>query len=290
MDRLTAWIAPGTPIAVVAPCHPFDPSRLEAGLARITAMGHTAVLFDGALAPYRYLAAPDDVRRAHLLKAFADPAFGAVWAARGGSGVSRLLRDLDVSTWGDKPLIGFSDLTPLLNLHARHGGRALHAPVVNSLTTTAPEDVTAVFGVLSGAPPVPLQGDVWRPGNVRGRLVGGNLSLLAATCGTPWQIDGRGAIVLIEEIGEVPYRIDRMVQQLRDAGVFDGAEGLALGGFDDCAPPKGATWTLEDVLRELSDAIGLPTVAHLPFGHGHRNLPLGLGRVGQLADGVLTWT
>ena len=290
MVGLIPWLQPGAPIAVVAPCHPFDPSRLQAGLDRIAQAGHSAVLFDGALQPWHYLAAPDDVRRAHLLKAFTDPAFGAVWAARGGSGMSRLLRDLPIDSWGTRTLIGFSDLTPLLNLHARHGGRALHAPVVNSLATTSPDDVRALFSLLEGGAPTPLQGDVWRPGDISGRLVGGNLSLLAATCGTPWQVDGRDALIVLEEVGEAPYRIDRMLQQLRDAGVFDGAVGLALGGFDDCAPPKGADWTLDDVLRELTDGIGLPTVAHLPFGHGPRNLPLGLGRTGRLTAGGLSWT
>jgi muramoyltetrapeptide carboxypeptidase len=286
---MTVWLPADAPIAVVAPCHPYDPTRLQAGLDRIAAAGHTAVLFDGALQPDRYLAAPDDVRRAHLLQAFDDPAFGAVWAARGGSGMSRLLRGLPVATWGAKTLIGFSDLTPLLNLHARHGGRALHAPVVNSLPQTDPDDVSALFAVLAGAEPTPLRGDRWQGGDVQGRLVGGNLSLLAATCGTPWQIDGRGAIVVIEEIGEVPYRVDRMFQQLRDAGLFDGAAGIALGGFDDCAPPRDATWSLEDVLRDLVAPLGLPTLANLPFGHGRRNLPLGLGRPATMAGDALSW-
>ena len=116
------------------------------------------------------------------------------------------------------------------------------------------------------------------PGQARGRLLGGCLSLIAASLGCPEQLDARGAILLLEDVIEPPFRIDRMLTQLRRAGVFDGVRGVVLGDFPACAPPAGATWTLEEVLRDRLGDLGVPVVWRMPYGHTARpslTLPLG---------------
>ena len=116
------------------------------------------------------------------------------------------------------------------------------------------------------------------PGKARGRLVGGCLSLIVASIGCPEELDARGAILLLEDVIEPPFRIDRMLTQLRRAGVFDGVRGIVLGDFPACHPEKDAGWTLEDVLRDRLGDLGVPVVVALPYGHTARpslTLPLG---------------
>jgi muramoyltetrapeptide carboxypeptidase len=174
----------------------------------------------------------------------------------------------------------------LLNhLYRTNGGVNIHGPVLHSLASTDEGDRRSLFDLLSGRPLAALHGEVWVSGHASGPLVGGNLSMIAATCGTPWQLDARGALLFLEDVGEAPYRIDRMLQQLRDAGVFEGVAGLLLGTWDGCAAPSGAGWTLEDVLREAVDDLGVPVLAGLPFGHGARNHPLPIGAIATL-DGA----
>lgn len=283
-----AILPPGTPIAVVAPSHAYDPDKLAAGVALARGAGHDLHLFEGTLTPDRYLASPDATRLAHLRDALRDPAWGAVWAVRGGSGVSRLLRHLPWDDLPPRPLLGFSDLTPLLH-HLPHatGGVTVHAPVLHSLAGTDPTDREALFRLLAGAPVAPVRAEVWVEGDVLAPATGGNLAMLASTCGTPWQVRAEGKLLLLEDVGEAPYRVDRMIQQLLDAGVFHGVLGVLLGTWDGCRPPEGARWTLDDVLRDLLEPLGVPVLAHLPVGHGARNHPVPFGPPVALRDGAL---
>lgn len=266
------------PIAVVASSHAFDPARLDAGLDLVRAAGWDCELFPDLLQPHRYFAAPDLWRRDQLAAALTDPRFGAVWPVRGGSGMTRLIDDLPWDRVRPVPVLGFSDVTPLLHaMYTRARTRALHAPVLHSLTSTAAEDHDALFAVMDGAPPPPMRGEVWVDGIASGPLVGGNLTLIAATCGTRWQLRARDRILFLEDIGEQPFRIDRMLQQCKQAGVLRGVRAVLLGGFDGCNPPAGASWTLDDVLREHLLPLGVPIVARLPFGHGVRNAPMIVG-------------
>jgi muramoyltetrapeptide carboxypeptidase len=281
-------VPPGTPIAVVAPSHAYDPAKLAAGMALAREAGHDLHLFEGTLTPDRYLASGDATRLAHLTDALRDPAWGAVWAVRGGSGVSRLLRHLPWHDLPARPLLGFSDLTPLLH-HLAHatGAVTVHAPVLHSLSSTDPSDREALFRLLAGQPVTPVHGVPWVDGDVDAPAVGGNLAMLASTCGTPWQVRAEGKLLLLEDVGEAPYRVDRMIQQLLDAGVFRGVAGVLLGTWDGCRPPEGAPWTLDDVLRDLVTPLGVPVLAHLPVGHGARNHPVPFGPTVAIRGGAL---
>lgn len=278
----------GAPIAVVAPASAFDPERLDAGLTLLRAMGYDPRPLPGLLAPVRSLAASDETRLAHLTAALADPEWAAVWAVRGGFGLTRILDRLPWERLPARPILGFSDLTPLLDAAAaRLGSDAIHGPVVHSLPTTDEASIEWLDRLLQGAPLPPLPGEVWVEGRGEGPLVGGNLCMLAATCGTPFQVDTRGAILVIEEIGEAAYRVDRLLTQLRGAGLLDALAGVAVGELLGCDAPPGAGWAVTDVLRDHLLGLGVPVLTGLPIGHGPANRAFRVRGPGRIAAGAL---
>lgn len=277
------------PIAVIAPCGAYDVDRFEAGLAIARAHGFDLRPLPGNLQPHRYLAAPDSVRRDQLIEAFTDPAYGAVWIARGGYGLTRILDDLPIDDFERRPVIGFSDVTALFSVLYKNGlGPCIHGPVVHSLPKTDEASLDALFALLNGERPV-LHGRTWVEGSVTAPVAGGNLCLMAATAGTSQQLDVSGHILVLEEIGEPAYRVDRMLQQCTDSGVFDGLAGVALGEFVACRVPEGADWTLEDMLRDHLERLAIPVVADLPIGHGLANQPFVWGDIATLDSGTLAF-
>ncbi|MEQ1567522.1 MAG: LD-carboxypeptidase [Myxococcota bacterium] len=288
---MTPLIRCGDPIAVVAPCGIHDPARLERGLEIARARGHNLVLFPDLLRPHRYLASDDGHRVAQLTEALSSPEWAAVWITRGGYGLTRILERIDPARVRPKPIIGFSDLTALFCALQPHPvGPFIHGPVVHSLPVTDAGSVDALFDLLAGHPPPPFTGQTWVEGEATGPVWGGNLSLLAALCGTPWQLDARGAILMIEEVGEAPYRVDRLLQQLLSSGQFSGVTGIGVGQLDGCAPPDGAAWTMRELFVEMLAPLGVPIVGDLPFGHGASNRAFPLGGVGRIADGSISFS
>jgi muramoyltetrapeptide carboxypeptidase len=265
-------LAPGARVAVVAPSHAFDEGKLARGMAIARERGIVLDPFPDLLRPHRYLAADDGHRLAQLRAALASPDHDAVWMVRGGSGMGRLLADLDPAALRPKWVVGFSDVTSLLcRLHGPPGWSLVHGPVLHSLPETDAPSTDALFALLAGEPPEAWSGETWLDGVAEGPVAGGNLTVLASTCGTPWQPDLRGHVLLLEEIGEAPYRIDRCLRQLLDAGVLDGVVGMGVGQHVSCAPPPGAAWNLRDVYAEACAPLGIPLVGELPFGHGAVN-------------------
>lgn len=272
---------PGDRVAVVAPSHPFQPERLAAGCAVLRDWGLEVVEMANLHATYRYTAGTRAQRQADLRAALVDPTIDAVWYARGGSGTVHLLDDLPFAALDQRPVIGFSDATSLLGaLWNRRAGRPIHGPVLHTLgTTNDAATVSATHRLLmEGGGPVVWRGDVVaHPTDAAGPLVGGNLCVMASMCGTPDQLQAEGCVLLLEEIGEVPYKIDRLVTQLRLSGVFEGVQAVVLGDFIGGAPPAGASWCVVDVIAEALHGLELPIVAGLPVGHGARNQPFMLG-------------
>lgn len=280
----------GARIAVIAPASRFDFDLLNRGLATLADWGFQPELFDGALDPVRNLAASDAVRLEHWVRAFSDPRYDAVWAVRGGYGFTRIMQSIPWAALTAKPLIGFSDLTPALDLATqRLGAIAIHGPVVHSLPSTDAASLSWLRDLLAGAPLPALRGDVWVPGSASGPVVGGNLCLVAATCGTSAQLDATGCLLVLEEVGEPAYRIDRMLQQLASAGVLHGVAGVLVGSFTGCAAPEDQGWSVDDVLRDHLAGLGCPVLAGLPIGHGPANRAFVVRRPAHLADGVLKW-
>jgi muramoyltetrapeptide carboxypeptidase len=264
-------IEPGTPIALVAPSGAFHPEKFQAGLDIIRKRGHHSVTVPGSSAPYRYMAGSDEERAKQLTEAFRNPAYGAVWAIRGGYGLTRILDHLDYSQFQSKPLIGFSDVVALHSALSNKGFPIVHGPVVHSLGTTTDRSVDHLFRLIEGKSLDNMQGETWVPGSAAGPIRGGNLCMLATLCGTQWQLDARGHVLVLEEVGEYPYRIDRMLQQLKSAGVFDGAIGFAIGTFTNCTGSTDNTEEVRDILLEHLGTLGVPVVGDLPIGHGPEN-------------------
>jgi muramoyltetrapeptide carboxypeptidase len=265
-------------VAVVAPAGPFDRESFEAGL-RVLAARYRVVVHDSLFARSRYLAGDDPRRLDELTAALADESVKAVVAARGGYGVLRLLARLGPKLAGlvPKPLVGFSDITALHLALQAAGWVSIHGPVVTQLGTQPPDVAARLFHLLESPDPAPpLRGTPMVAGLAEGPLVGGNLSLLTRLLGTPYLPPLDGAVLLLEDVGERPYRLDRMWTHLALAGVFDRVCGLALGEFTDCEEPNG-DYRVGDVLAELVAEVGLPSLGGLPIGHGAVNQPVPLG-------------
>ena len=271
-------LAPGDRVAVIAPASAFDRASFEAGLALLGAryeVRYRPEIFER----HRYLAGSDERRLAELREALLDPAIRAVFCARGGYGATRLLSRLAaLPAPAPKPLIGFSDITAL-HLWLQSLGRiSIHGPVLTQLPLLPQEMRARLFALLESATPAPpLQAtDTYVAGTAEGPLCGGNLSMLTRVLGTPYMPDLEGAVLLLEDVGERPYRLDRMWTHLALAGVFARVRGIALGVFVNCEE-KDADCSAADVLRELAAATGVPCAAGFPIGHGALNdaVPLG---------------
>jgi muramoyltetrapeptide carboxypeptidase len=267
-------LSAGSRVAVVAPAGPFDPAKLSQGLS-VLAARYRVELDPAAHATHRYLAGDDDARLASLMRAHLDTDVGAIVAARGGYGSSRLLERIQPKR--PQILLGFSDITALHLLWQRNGFRSVHGPVVTQLGTQGPEVVERLFSTLEGQPVPPLVGtETVRPGSAEGPLMGGNLAILASLVGTPFFPSLNGAVLLLEDVGERPYRLDRMWTQLVLSGALRGVAGVALGAFTDCEE-KDASYTSAQVLSELTFRLNVPVLAGLPIGHGSVNHPVVLG-------------
>ena len=264
---------------MIAPASGFERGAFEAGLALIAAR-YRVEYGGGLFERQRYLAGSDARRLAELHAALADPGIRAVFCVRGGYGATRLLAQLapHAPEGAPKLLVGFSDITALHLWLQSYGRISIHGPVLTQLSRLAPATCARLFELLeSTRPAAPLSGDATYVGGIaEGPLLGGNLSVVTRLLGTPYMPALDGAILLLEDQGERPYRLDRMWTHLRLAGVFQRVRGIALGSFTGCEEP-GASYTSAEVLRELAESTGLPCAAGFPVGHGEVNEPVPLG-------------
>lgn len=244
---------------------------------------------EGAARFHLYLAGTDAERAEEFQRLYTDPAVKGLFAARGGYGTMRMLPHLEAGPIANavpKPVVGFSDITSLhLYLHRYAGITTFHGPCLapsGGLEGPSREaDLAAMRAALfEGAfAPCPgltaLNAAASRVGSITGPLLGGSLTLVAASIGTPWQPGLRGALLVLEDVDEAPYRIDRMVTHLRTAGLLEGPAGIVLGQFTRC--DVGRPELLQDTLADLFGDLPIPVVAGLPLGHEapNRTLPLG---------------
>lgn len=266
----------GDRVAVVAPAGPFDRPSFEAGLALVAAR-FKPVFGEELFSQHRYLAGDDPRRARELDAALADPAIKAVFAARGGYGTMRLLPALRWDRYAPKPIVGFSDLVALHAAAQAHGWVSVHGPVLTQLGRQPPEVAERLFALLQGTAVAPLEGGrTLVAGVAEGPLVGGCLSVFTRLLGTPYLPSLDGAVLLVEDVGERPYRLDRMWTHLRLAGAFERLAGVVVGDLTDCDEKDGSV-AAADVVAELAAATGLPCAAGFPIGHGARNLAVPLG-------------
>ncbi len=280
-------LPPGGTIGIAAPAGAVDPERLAAGEARLREAGFRTVRRDDLLARHRYLAGDDERRAREFMELVSDEKVDAIVCARGGYGCDRILGRLDPKRvrGARKPLVGYSDVTALLLWQQRLAGLAgFHGPMLERAAGPEPDELQALVASLTGSGPRPL---VWRGrpgagGRAEGRLVGGSLTMLASSLGTPWEVDTRGAILLLEERGERPYRLDRLLQQLRASGKLGAAAGVGLGAFVDCDEPGHPDLCASEILEDCLGAAGVAWISGLPFGHAHPNLPWPVGARARL--------
>jgi muramoyltetrapeptide carboxypeptidase len=278
----------GDTVAIVAPASPVPGDRLSAGLERLGDRYRLRVA-DNIARARGFLAGGDEERADELNRALRDPDVRAVVLARGGYGILRILPllDADALRRDPKPLVGFSDATALLAWAERAAGvRGVHGPVVVQLPKLPVEHIAWLFDLLEGrletggGLPVAagLAAAGARPGGrLEGRLVGGNLTLLAHLVATRWAPDLTGAVVLMEEVDEKPYAIDRYLTRMALAGALDGAAAALVGDFTRCADSNYPDTTAADVIEERLRAFEMPALVGAPVGHGTRNLALPWG-------------
>ncbi|WJF92170.1 LD-carboxypeptidase [Paraburkholderia bonniea] len=244
-------------------------------------------------APFDYLAGTDTARLADLHAAFAAPDVDAVWCLRGGFGSTQLLDKIDYALLraNPKPFIGYSDITALHAAIQRHANFVtFHGPMLSSdllIPKQAPTEEN-VFAMIQGRvapgvwfkPPAAFPLTALAPGVAAGRLVGGNLSLQCSVLGTPYEIDTRDAILFIEDVGETPSRIDRLLTHLRLAGKLASIKGVLIGNFSDLGEHPDEVVdpvVLQPLFRRIFEPLGIPVLAGWPSGHCDPNLTLPLG-------------
>ncbi len=280
---------PGDRVAIVAPSSPFLFERLQAGCDLLRSWDLEPVYDPGILEKWGYLAGSDQNRVDILQKAFADPSIKAVVCARGGSGASRLLEHIDWEALKKTPkrFCGFSDITVLhCAMLQKLNWITFHSPMVASplFYEGTPESIERMKQTLfaEALPEIcpPLPGEVYRSGSATGRLIVGNLALIVSLLGTPYQPDFRNAILVLEDVDEAPYRLDRMMQQMHMAGALSQLAGLGLGDFGGPLQDRykeGEYDPREFWLERLRLPSHYPILYNLPVGHTHANWSLPMG-------------
>ncbi len=293
-ERLRA----GDLVGVIAPSGVVDGERLAGGVRALESLGWRVVVGDAVLARRAYLAGSDEERRTDLQRMIDDPAVRAIFCARGGYGSQRVVPALDLTPLARRPkaLVGYSDATALLLAAVRAGAAAIHGPMVAvELARGLSEPSLAHLHATLTDPdyrweaPVPV---AIRAGRATGRLVGGCLSVIASTIGTPWAIETEGAILFLEDVHEWPYRLDRLLTQLRQAGLLERVAGVVFGTMATCRAHDGVT--AFDVVRDFFAGAPYPVGFGLAAGHTDATtaidnlaLPLGVPVTLDTATGTL---
>lgn len=283
----------GDTVGLVTPSGPISQKRLDNALVNMKGLGLKTYYTDQVMQIDGYLAGSDSERLQELHAMFQNPKVDAIWCLRGGYGATRYLDRLDFELIkaNPKPLIGYSDITALLNtIHQKTGNPCFHGPIAGStFSDYTKESLSPLFSkkassfslsannIEKGKEESAYQYRVIVPGKIEGPLVGGNLSLLSALVGTNHEVDTKGKVIFIEDVGEEPYRIDRMLTQLITSGFFSEAKGIILGVFADCEKKDKNSWTLQVTITERMVHIGLPCVYGFSFGHIKDQVTLPIG-------------
>lgn len=287
-------------VNLIAPSSFTAPEAVAAGIRGLEALGVEVRVEEPLHRPIRYLAGSREHRLARLHAAYDDPDTQAVWAVRGGYGAAQLVDGIDWARLArrPKPLIGYSDVTVLLDQCHRHGLPALHGPVAKAAggLLDGPEAERAVvrrqfeetLALIRGPASLdyPLSARDDAPARLEGPVVGGNLATLASLVGTPAAFTAPpGALVILEDVGEPHYRLERALWQLVHGGALDRAAAVCLGTFEGCTPYGDSA--LEAIVAETLAPLGLPLYHGLPIGHGLHNRPWRYGAIGRLEGGRL---
>ena len=279
-----APLRPGSQVMAIAPGTWWENPQQEAEQlrARFAAAGWSLSVPTAIQGRWRWFSEPDGERLRRLRQAMADPSLAAVVSVAGGWGSARLLEGGWRPPAAPRWLVGFSDASALLLAQFAAGiGGAVHGSPGGD-----GEQWERLRRLLSGAAVAPLQGVGWQAGTATGPLVVSNLTVATSLIGTPWFPSLAGCLLVLEDVGEEPYRVDRMLTQWRSSGALMGVAGVGLGSFrwkqDDILP---GDLTMEEVLKDRLADLGVPLVGQLPVGHGRPNMALPLGHLARLDGG-----
>lgn len=289
-------LKPGDLLCVISPSGGLQASeKFEEGVAVWRDRGYRVERAAGYDARWGYLAGKDDGRRQQLLSALQNPECKGILCSRGGYGGTRLLEEWDwpaLETFGPKWLIGFSDVTSLLWSFGKHGISGVHGPVLTTLADEPDWSVNRLFNWVEGHKIEPIRGEGWGNGLAEGLLLPGNLCVATHLLGTAAEPALTDAILAFEDVGEAPYRLDRMLTQWRSMGRLKRVKGIALGRFSGWEPGESASLSVDEVMRDRLGDLGIPIVSDLPFGHDGANaaLPVGVPVRLDAGAGVLAWS
>jgi muramoyltetrapeptide carboxypeptidase len=278
----------GSRLAVFAPASPGNDETEGRGMAELVRLGFSVEPSVRKVSEGYFSALPVE-RRQELINALTDPRIEGLIALRGGYGSNYLLDEgFETEISGPKCLIGFSDVTSLqIFFWQRYGWTSIYGPMVAAGLEAGPGtpkgyDQTSFLHAIAttdNAWEVSLQGQALTPGGAEGSLLGGCLTLVETTIGTPWELDARDSILLLEDRGMKPWQVDRALMHLKQAGMFEGVRGIVLGDFPECDAPVAGSPTVLDVCQRILKPLGIPVVFGAPVGHTARpmlTIPLGV--------------
>ncbi|MCM3079374.1 S66 peptidase family protein [Brevibacillus invocatus] len=302
MNKGRAWQA-GDTIGIVAPSSPGDLELLPKAIAKVEELGFKVKVGETCRQTYGgYLAGTPQLRAAELNAMFADDQVDGILCLRGGYGAPQILPLLDYDCIAQNPklFVGYSDITALHTVFGQDANLAtLHGPMASSCLARGLDDWSMSYLLRALTEPEPL-GEMINPpeeevicmvdGQASGPIVGGNLALVAALMGTPYELDTRGKLLFLEDIDEEPYRIDRMLTQLALGGLFDDCAGVILGTWTNCEPKKREGFSVWDVFQNIVVPYQKPMIWNIQIGHGAINmaLPFGVHATLDATSGVLT--
>lgn len=279
----------GDTIGIVAPACHFDPEKFRKGVKYLQDLGYAVKYDPNIFKKYWSLAGKDDVRAKQINRMFADREIKAIMCAQAGYGSIRTLPYLDRKVLSKNPkiFVGYSDLTVLLSYLAKAAGMVVfHGPVVSSEIHRKmnPETLGSLIRVITQTKPlgeISFSGiGTLRPGKATGELMGGNLSLLVDTIGTPYDLNTAGKILFIEDVGEELEMVDSCLMHLKLAGKLNKVKGIIFGRMKDCLNFSGSEYSIKDILNDMLHDVNIPIIYGFPSGHreaGELNITLPFG-------------
>jgi muramoyltetrapeptide carboxypeptidase len=295
-------LSTGSTISVIAPAFPANPEKIELGITYLESRGYKVKRGKSLQGNFGYLSTSDEQRAHDLNNSFADPQIDAIICARGGWGGLRILDMLDYKTIAQNPkaLVGYSDITTLqLAIWTKCKIPSISGPMVAVEMASGILDFTEEhFWKQINNPHTFYDIDLakldiktWNPGTCEGTLLGGCLSMVSHQLGTPYSPDYKGSILFIEDVGEEPYKIDRYLAHLKQAGIFNNINGLIIGQFLDCTDDGEKSFTVEEILHQYFDTATFPVLYNFPYGHGMKkiSMPVGIETNLDTSKGLLSF-
>src|ERR1700674_953233 len=282
-------LVPGSTIAVVAPASSAQEERIQRGCETLERLDYRVERYASKSKPEGYFSAPLTERRKHLQEALTRPEIRAVLCSRGGYGSAEILDGLATARLKRARIFcAFSDLTSVhIFLWQKLRWVTFYGPLVaggfdagpNATGGFDPDTFMWAMTATNSGWTAPLEGETFRRGRAEGTLLGGCITLIETSLGTPWELDTRGSILMLEDRGMKPYQLDRMLLHLKQAGKFQGVRGIVLGEFPESEPPEGSSVTVADVCHRILGPLRIPMVYGAPIGHTTRpmlTMPLGV--------------